>query len=106
MRNHRTVQQIAWVLLPSFLFAAATDIVLFEIFDPVHPPFVRDALGMSRIVAFAEVLLSLWILAATGIVFTLVVRRVFEAPKEFLKGGERPHGNGTIASQDELPEID
>ena len=81
VRSYRITQWIAWVLLTSFLFAAAADIVLFEIFDLVHLPFVRDSLGMSRIVGFAKVLLSLWISTAAAIAFTLVIRRVFEAPK-------------------------
>jgi hypothetical protein len=69
------LERFAWVLLPSFLFAAAVDIVFFGIFDPVHSPFVMDPLGMTRVVAFAEVLLSLWILAAAAIALTLLARR-------------------------------
>jgi hypothetical protein len=75
VRNYETLERLAWVLLPSFLFAAAADIVFFELCDPVHLPFTRDPLGTSRIVAFVELLLSLWILAAAAIAFTFAVRR-------------------------------
>jgi hypothetical protein len=82
VKNHRTLERVASVLLPSFLFAAAADIVFFELCDPVHLPFTRDPLGTGRIIAFVELLLSLWILAAAAIAFMLAIRRVLARARD------------------------
>ena len=105
MKNYRTWERAACVLLPSFLFAAAADIVFFELYDPVHLPFARDPLGTARIAAFVELLLSLWILAAAAIAGVLAIRREFDirhcdAPRSrSAKGGRMARArDGTLSS--------
>lgn len=55
------------ILLPSFLIAAALDIVYFEVFDAVHLPFAMDPLGAERLAAFLKGLVLLWWFTAAGI---------------------------------------
>src|SRR5687768_8142171 len=92
MRRYGTAEGLALILLPSFLFAVATDIVLFELLDPESLPFVRDPLGTSRMVAFAELLMSLWILSAAAIAITLILQSAFWTSWS----GRGSEGKGTL----------
>jgi len=60
-----------WILLPSFLVAAAVDIVSFEVFDSVHLLFVPDPSGADRFVAFLKTLVLLWSFTAAGIAVSM-----------------------------------
>ena len=113
MRCYGIARELALVLLPSFLFAAAADIVFFELFDPVQSPFVRDPLDTSRIVAFADILTSLWILGAAAIAITLMLesglgtfrsRRIAEGKgTSRTDSGASPRQAGHLARQDDFP---
>ena len=114
MRRYGTAQRLALLLLPSFLFALAADIVLFELLHPEHLPFVRDPLGTSRMVAFAGVLMSLWILGAAASAITLILQNAFRrcwfGRDSGAKGSTGRTGSGPaadraahLAQQDDFP---
>jgi len=70
-RCYRILTGAGWVLLPSFLVAVALDIVYFEVFDPVHPPFIRNPLGTDRVAAFLHALVLMWGFTAAGIALSM-----------------------------------
>ena len=70
-RFYRILTGAGWVLLPSFLVAAALDIFYFEVFDSIHPPFVRNPLGTDRVAAFLHALALMWGFTAAGIALSM-----------------------------------
>lgn len=86
-------QRIAWIAWPSFIVAAAMEVVFFTLFDPSDMHFFGEAVGAGRMAIYSVGFFVFWAMGAASSALTCFLQRSpWEVNRCPLPAGARPEG--------------